>query len=447
MRRLALCLLLSQAISAFAGTNALAPFPNFIDILILSEQDGINIYLEGGRKDSIPALQASIDDLPMQKRREGALLRFDPERVPLNFAVETAESIYRCAVPVIYLFDSTGQYSSQEITENPYLFGLSRMPKYNKFLRVLDIGSFLLLPAPEQQPRHTPVPSRAGPITGSLLVAVLAMGFYAAGLHISRLRRPWWIAGYVIPIALTAIIAVARWVPTLEMRMPFRLLMSERREYIIMSIATALLLSIPAARVGRRVTAVLVTAFAALFVIHFSLLPYLLPAFNRAELRSLKTHFDNYGVCLQSTGYTCGPAAAVSALREFDIAAEEGVLAVFSYSTSSAGTPPELLCRAMMKLYKKDGIECEFRAFDRAADLKEVLPVLAVVKFGFLVDHYVTVLRVTDDYITVADPAQGMRVLSVEEFESNWRRQGITVRRRADSTEHGGESASIKPAA
>jgi hypothetical protein len=431
VKRLALCLFLLCAAKAFGQTNPLPSFPNFTDILLLQENAETNIYITSERRESVSSLQQALDELPMQKKREGVLLRFDPQVIRLDYAVQVAQQVYRCGVPVIYLYDSTGQYTREEIASDSYLFGLSRMPKYNNFLRILDINSFLLLPSYTHTPDRPPLPSRASPILWTLTLIILAVGSYIGGLYISRLKAPWWPLGYLVPITLTAVIAIGRWIPALEMRMPFRILMAERREYLVMSIATALLLAVPAARLKRRTTAILTTLFAMLFVLHFSILPFLLPLFNRTELQTLTTSFDRYGVCIQSTGYTCGPAAAVSALREFDVIAEEGELAIFAHSTSAAGTPPELLCRAMMKLYRGEDIDCDFRSFDRASDLRGILPVLAVVRFGFLVDHYVAVLRVTEDYVTVADPAHGMRILSTESFESEWRRQGIVITRGA----------------
>jgi len=213
------------------------------------------------------------------------------------------------------------------------------------------------------------------------------------------------------------------------MKLPFRLLMHDRREYVVMAAATALLLAVPVGRLTRKTTAVLTTVFASLFVLHFSLLPFLLPIFNRADLIEIRTSFDSYGVCMQNTGYTCGPAAAVSALRSLDISADEGELAVFAHSTSSAGTPPELLCSAISRLHGSQGALCSFEVFSNLREVHGRLPLIAVMKFGVLVDHYVTVLRVTDSYVTVADPARGLRVMSIPDFLSEWRRSGIVLTR------------------
>jgi predicted double-glycine peptidase len=427
VKRLLLCLLLMQPFYAVAQTTDI--FPDSTDVLLLSETNSIAIYVEGSRLDSIRELQSRLDELTRAKKAKGVMLRFDPKTVHMKYAMDTSEGIYHCGIPVIYLFDVEKLYSPSEIAADTYLFSLNRMPKYSKFLRILDLNRFILMPSSKPDSANPNLPSAAASVVGSVLILFLAVASYIAGLYISRLKKPWWALGYIVPVLLTALVAIARWFPTLEMKFPFRLLMYDRREYIVMAAATALLLAVPVARLTRKTTAVLATVFASLFVLHFSLLPFILPVFNRAELIGIKTTFDQYGTCMQNTGYTCGPAAAVSALRSLDVSADEGELAVFAHSTSSAGTPPELLCRAVSTLYNKQGVQCKFEAFAALREIRGRLPFIAVIKFGLLVDHYVTVLRVTDDYVTVADPARGLRIMSIPDFESEWRNSGIVLSR------------------
>jgi hypothetical protein len=53
--------------------------------------------------------------------------------------------------------------------------------------------------------------------------------------------------------------------------------------------------------------------------------------------------------------------------------------------------------------------------------------VIAVVKYGFMVDHYVAVLAVTERMVEVGDPMEGRQLLSHKEFMDKWRRTGIVV--------------------
>jgi predicted double-glycine peptidase len=52
-----------------------------------------------------------------------------------------------------------------------------------------------------------------------------------------------------------------------------------------------------------------------------------------------------------------------------------------------------------------------------------------MVKFGLLIDHYVTVLEVTETHVIVGDPLTSLTKLSREEFDRRWRRIGIVLSR------------------
>ena len=58
---------------------------------------------------------------------------------------------------------------------------------------------------------------------------------------------------------------------------------------------------------------------------------------------------------------------------------------------------------------------------------------LAVVRDTFLSDHCVTVLKVSDRTVTLADPVLGKRLISHEQFEKVWRFSGVVLKR--DSTQ------------
>lgn len=425
MRLIIIFHLLVFSISSLAQTNT--AFPAFTDILLINENGSTISYVAGELKDSIPAMQSALDELSNSTKKQGVLLRFAPENIPLTTVIRSAQSIYRCGIPVIYLFDVSIAHDASAIAEDPYLTALTGMSKSGRFLRVLNLNYIKDFTTAPIQDDPLPLAPKRTAVISAVLIILLACIAYCTGFFIARLKSPWWMLGYIIPIIPTSIIAVGRWIPTLEMTPLFQLLMNGRREYIIMALSTALLLAVPTAKLKRKLSAILSTSFAALFVIHFSVLPFLLPVFNRNTLMNIKTSFDQFGACIQSTGYTCGPAAAVTALREFDIPAQEGELAIFAHSTSSAGTPPELLCRTINRLYESRGIQASFKSFSSVSEIQKQLPVIAILRFGFLVDHFATVLRVTDEYITVADPAKGMRMMSISNFEAEWRGTGITL--------------------
>jgi ABC-type bacteriocin/lantibiotic exporter with double-glycine peptidase domain len=171
-----------------------------------------------------------------------------------------------------------------------------------------------------------------------------------------------------------------------------------------------------------------------LIVTEFSVLPFLAPAFYLKKLAALQTHVDSEGVCRQNTDYTCGPAAAVTALRRLGFPAEEGELAVRCRTNPFSGTAPDVLCEVLRERYGPLGLRCQYRPFASIDELKQAGLTLAVVKFGWLVDHYVTVLEVTDQAVVVGDPLAGRVTLSHQEFAARWRKVGVVLGRDAFST-------------
>ena len=70
-----------------------------------------------------------------------------------------------------------------------------------------------------------------------------------------------------------------------------------------------------------------------------------------------------------------------------------------------------------------------YRAFKDISELKQAGLTLGVVKFGFLVDHFVTVLGVTDAEVIVGDPLNGLDRMTYDDFCKKWRFCGIVLER------------------
>ena len=207
--------------------------------------------------------------------------------------------------------------------------------------------------------------------------------------------------------------------------------MSGRTEFALVALISTMLLATPLSRLPHKGQKALVIVFMLVLVVSHSVLPFMLPAVIRGRLSRLQTRIDADGVCLQGTSYNCGPAAAVTALRKLGLSAEEGEIAILAHTTSISGTQPDSLCLALRKRYSEAGLACDYRRFTSVAELRNVGVVVALVKFGFLVDHYVAVLDMTDEQITIGDPFVGLRVLSYEEFQDMWRKSGIVLRLQA----------------
>jgi predicted double-glycine peptidase len=61
--------------------------------------------------------------------------------------------------------------------------------------------------------------------------------------------------------------------------------------------------------------------------------------------------------------------------------------------------------------------------------LKQAGLTLAVVKYTLMVDHWVTVLEVTDSEVIVGDPSVGLMRWTHEQFLRRWRFIGVMLKR------------------
>jgi len=266
--------------------------------------------------------------------------------------------------------------------------------------------------------------------TAGVIVLALAAGL--VGQLCSRLKKPWWVLGYLLPLVLVLMVVLAGRIGRLSFRAPFSWLVAGRREFVILGSSVAMLLATPLSRLRYERQRAMVRILAMVCVFYFSVLPFLGEALIGPYLRSLQTKLDINGVCLQSCGFTCGPAAAVTALRALGFQAEEGEIAALAHTAPTAGTAPDLLCDGLRERYAWQGLQCQYRYFDSIDELKDAGVTIAVVKYRFLVDHYVTVLDVTEEAVMVGDPLVGKKVLSHEEFGRIWRFAGIVLKPRGE---------------
>jgi len=261
-------------------------------------------------------------------------------------------------------------------------------------------------------------------------VIALATAGVGLGLWFSRLQSRLWLLGYVLPLLLILQISAARWFSALEFVPPFSWVLAGRAEFALIALIATMVLTTPMARLPQRRQRIAVAVFMVVVLADFSIWPFLAPAFNRNLLANLKTRIDRNGVCRQSTNYNCGPAAAVTALRILGLPAEEGQIAIDAHTSQAIGTPPDLLARALRRRYSNDGLTVEYRHFRTVDELPTDGLVLAVIKFGVFVDHYVTILAQRGPILIVADPLDGLHEMRHEEFRQKWRRTAIVLRRK-----------------
>jgi ABC-type bacteriocin/lantibiotic exporter with double-glycine peptidase domain len=117
-------------------------------------------------------------------------------------------------------------------------------------------------------------------------------------------------------------------------------------------------------------------------------------------------------------------------LRVLGIRAEEGALALLAGTSPATGTPPQTLARVLNEQFGPSGLHPELRGFRSVAELTEKeFPMLVLVRFSFLLDHWLVVTGRTKNGFAVGDPLSGRIELTAAELEGRWRRVAIVLHR------------------
>jgi len=151
------------------------------------------------------------------------------------------------------------------------------------------------------------------------------------------------------------------------------------------------------------------------------------PALSRPTLRGLTTVINGQGICLQTTGFTCGPAATVTLLRRFGLPAEEGEIGILSKASFNTGSEATLLADAVNERYAHNGVHAAAKTLATLDDLRASAPCATVIYYDFAIDHWVAVLSVRDNKIEIGDPISGKRFMSSQDFIRIWQHDSLLV--------------------
>jgi len=261
---------------------------------------------------------------------------------------------------------------------------------------------------------------------GMLLVAALGIGLGLAAARRSIAAR---LLAMASAFALVGLILVARQ-DALWSKLPFLCpLAAGRIRFVMLIFAVTLGLTAPLDQlrswVSRFATCLIMSVMIGVLIS----LPFLMPALMQDDLGASRTRFDRDGVCRQTRPYTCGPAAAVTALNRLGLAADEGVLATLARTGPVIGTSPWDLSRALGDAYSPQGLKSRFGHLESLDGVPEGGILLAVVQDRNLLDHCVAVLGYDARTVTVADPAEGLVLMPRSEFARQWRHCGIVLER------------------
>lgn len=125
------------------------------------------------------------------------------------------------------------------------------------------------------------------------------------------------------------------------------------------------------------------------------------------------------GICWQTSGWSCGPAAAAMYLDRLGVPATEAEMAELCV-TRRDGTTDAGLARGLRR--KLPGRDVRVRA-PRLEDLRA--PALVSIRLG-LVGHCLLLERIDEDGVLLADPGHGRWRTSKADFEARW--QGSSIR-------------------
>lgn len=259
-----------------------------------------------------------------------------------------------------------------------------------------------------------------------LLVAAFGIGLGLAAARRSTAAR---IGAMASAFGLIGLILLARQ-DALWSKLPFLCpLAAGRIRFVMLMFAVTLGLTAPLDQlrswVSRFATCLIMSVMIGVLIS----LPFLMPALMQRDLGASQTRIDRDGVCRQTRPYTCGPAAAVTALNRLGLQADEGSLALLARTGPVIGTSPWDLSRALDNAYAPQGLNSRFEHLDSLDRVPEGSILLAVVQDRNLLDHCVAVLDFDAGYVTIADPAEGLVRMPRPEFVQQWRHCGIVLER------------------
>lgn len=264
-------------------------------------------------------------------------------------------------------------------------------------------------------------------LTGALLIFAMSG---LLGWRIGRLRSRWWLIGYAISMAIVVVLNISRYVPS-TLNMPAaQWLLAGRKDIFLIGIA-AIIGIVPCLHKVRPLrTRVLLLLFMGVLLLRSSILPLVGPLLDRTQLEKLPSVIDENEVCLQTTDYTCGPAALVSALRALGIEETESNAALETLCNSYSGTRSSDIADYVNRAYGRYGVSASYRYIASLDELRAFGGVaIAEVKSNFWMDHFVAIVGWDGTSPIVADPYYGQFKSSDKSFIKIWRKKAIVIRR------------------
>ena len=252
------------------------------------------------------------------------------------------------------------------------------------------------------------------------LCGILLLGGCAwiGGRAAGRASGAWWAMLFFVGMLATGLVVAGHRSARFSFVWPVSWAVNPHVEPLLMAVVVPLMFSVLIVRLKLLRQRVAVGVMTGAMFCYFACVPWVAPLMVRGNLLAGRTRMDRHGVCLQTHGYTCGPAAAVTCLRVLGIAAEEGALAVRARCGPVVGTDGVLLAEAVNGMFGAEGVRCEYRFVGSLDGLRT--PAVATIVSPRYGGHYVAVMEVTGSEVIVGDPLSGRDRWTREEFVSEW---------------------------
>jgi predicted double-glycine peptidase len=248
------------------------------------------------------------------------------------------------------------------------------------------------------------------------------------GRSLSRLKNRYWCLGYLLPLAMVCSLLYITIMGLSASNSFLASICISRLRFVIIAMAISMGATTLICRLKNRLEKAIVFVIMLIVISWGAVMPFALPIIFENNLAKLPTITDSDNICFQSTSYTCGPAAAVTALRQIGFNAHEGEIAILAHTSPIIGTMPWTLYKAIQNRYGDSGVDCQFRHFDSIKQLREADVTLVILKDAFMLDHCVAVIAVGDKTVTIGDPMAGKIQMSHKNFMAVWRNYGITLK-------------------
>jgi hypothetical protein len=261
----------------------------------------------------------------------------------------------------------------------------------------------------------------------TIVVAALAFVGLLAGIGISRRGKQAGV-GTCFCVVIVILALGAGWLIPTNMDTPILFAMiCGRARFALLAFIVPLALAAARPYLPYKIERQGVVILIALSTYVFAVFPFLGAAMAGGVLRELPVLYDSNGVCLQNTPYTCGPAAAATALRHFGLDVSEGQIAVLSRSCPLIGTSDYDLTRAIGQVVSGRPVKSFYGRWHELPGLTEHQVLLAMLRQGYWSNHCVLIVKMTDNAVVFADPAEGLITLSKKRFLDLWTGRGIIL--------------------